>query len=176
MILKKSRGGIMAYNNFYSPYQNVYNPYQQYQPNFQQQMQNQSNYQQSQQQIQNGGFVSVHNENEARNYPIAPGNSVTFKDENAPYVYTKTQGFSQLDRPVFEKYRLVKEEEYQPQQVAQSAHTSAENAEQASNIDYALKSDLRTLWDEIEALKKRMPKAKEEIKNKIEKTEVKTNE
>lgn len=170
----------MAYNNFYSPYQNVYNPYQQYQPNFQQQMQNQSNYQQSQQpiqqQIQNGGFVSVHNENEARNYPIAPGNSVTFKDENAPYVYTKTQGFSQLDRPVFEKYRLVKEEEYQPQQVARSAPTSAEKTEQASNIDYALKSDLRALWGEIEELKKRIPKSKEEIKNKIEKAEVKTNE
>lgn len=166
----------MAYNNFYGPYQNAYNPYQQFQPNFQQQMQNQSNYQQSQQQIQNGGFVSVHNENEARNYPIAPGNSVTFKDENAPYVYTKTQGFSQLDRPVFEKYRLVKEEEYQPQQVAQSASTSAENTEQANNIDYALKSDLRALWDEIEALKKRMPKAKEEIRNKVEKMEVKTDE
>lgn len=170
----------MAYNNFYqNPYQ-VYNPYQQFQPNFQQQMQNQSNYQQSQQpiqqQIQNGGFVSVHNENEARNYPIAPGNSVTFKDENAPYVYTKTQGFSQLDRPVFEKYRLVKEEDYQPQQIAQNAPTSVEKAEQANNIDYALKSDLRALWDEIEALKKRMPKAKEEIKNKVEKTEVKTNE
>ena len=171
-----SRGGIMAFNNFYSPYQNAYNPYQQYQPNFQQQMQNQSNYQQSQQQIQNGGFVSVHNENEARNYPIAPVNSVTFKDENAPYVYTKTQGFSQLDRPVFEKYRLVKEEEYQPQQVAQSAPTSAENAKQANNIDYALKSDLRALWDEIEALKKQIFKSKEEIKNKIKKTEVKTDE
>lgn len=171
-----SRGGIMAFNNFYSPYQNAYNPYQQYQPNFQQQMQNQSNYQQSQQQIQNGGFVSVHNENEARNYPIAPGNSVTFKDENAPYVYTKTQGFSQLDRPVFEKYRLVKEEEYQPQQVAQNAPASAEKTEQASNIDYALKSDLRALWDEIEALKKQIPKSKEEIRNKVGKTEVKTDE
>lgn len=171
----------MAFNNFYSPYQNAYNPYQQYQPNFQQQMQNQSNYQQSQQpiqnqQIQNGGFVSVHNENEARNYPIAPGNSVTFKDENAPYVYTKTQGFSQLDRPVFEKYRLVKEEEYQPQQMAQNAPTSAEKTEQASNIDYALKSDLKALWDEIEALKKQMPKSQEEIKNKIEKKGLKTDE
>lgn len=166
----------MAYNNFYqNPYQ-VYNPYQQFQPNFQQsQIQNQQPLQQNQQ-IQNGGFVSVHNENEARNYPIAPGNSVTFKDENAPYVYTKTQGFSQLDRPVFEKYRLVKEEEYQPQQVAQSAPTSAENAEQASNIDYASKSDIRALWDEIEALKKRIPKSKEEIKNRVEKTEMKTDE
>lgn len=168
----------MAYNNFYQhPYQ-VYNPYQQFQPNFQQ-SQIQNNLQQplqQNQQIQNGGFVSVHNENEARNYPIAPGNSVTFKDENAPYVYTKTQGFSQLDRPVFEKYRLVKEEEYQPQQVVQNTPTSAEKTEQTNNIDYALKSDLRALWDEIEELKKQMPKSQEEIKNKIEKKGLKTDE
>ena len=168
----------MAYNNFYQhPYQ-VYNPYQQFQPNFQQsQMQNnlQQPLQQNQQ-IQNGGFVSVHNENEARNYPIAPGNSVTFKDENAPYVYTKTQGFSQLDRPVFEKYRLVKEEDYQPQQIAQNAVASNENAQQTNLIEYAKKDDITALWDEIEALKKQIPKAKEEIKNKVEKTEVKTDE
>lgn len=65
---------------------------------------------QIQNQIQNGGLVSVRNVVEARNYPVAPGNSVTFKDENAPYVYTKTMGFSQLDRPIFEVFRLVKEE------------------------------------------------------------------
>lgn len=169
----------MAFNNFYSPYQNAYNPYQQYQPNFQQQMQNQSNYQQSQQpiqqQIQNGGFVSVHNENEARNYPIAPGNSVTFKDENAPYVYTKTQGFSQLDRPVFEKYRLVKEEEYQPQQVAQNSPVSSENTQQINNSDYAKKDEITALWSEIEALKSKLSEF-EKAKAKIEKSEVNVNE
>lgn len=68
------------------------------------------NYNVPQQQIQSGGLVSVRNVNEARNYPVAPGNSVTFKDENAPYVYTKTMGFSQLDRPIFEVFRLIKEE------------------------------------------------------------------
>jgi len=170
----------MAYNNFYSPYQNVYNPYQQYQPNFQQQIQNQSNYQQSQQpiqqQIQNGGFVSVHNENEARNYPIAPGNSVTFKDENAPYVYTKTQGFSQLDRPVFEKYRLVKEEEYQPQQIAQNGVISSENTQQASNVEYAKKDDITALWGEIETLKSKLFDFGKKSNKNAEKTEVKTDE
>lgn len=67
-------------------------------------------YQQPQQQIQNGGLVSVRSINEARNYPVAPGNSVTFKDENSPYIYTKTMGFSQLDRPIFEAFRLIKED------------------------------------------------------------------
>ena len=172
----------MAYNNFYGPYQNAYNPYQQFQPNFQQQQQVPNNiqpsFQQSQQaqQIQNGGFVSVHNENEARNYPIAPGNSVTFKDENAPYVYTKTQGFSQLDRPVFEKYRLVKEEEYQPQQVAQSAVVSGENAQQTNIIEYAKKDEIKALWDEIEAIKSKFGKFANMPKEKVEKTEVKTDE
>lgn len=174
----------MAYNNFYSPYQNIYNPYQQFQPSFQQQMQNQPNFPQSQQtiqqpiqnqQIQNGGFVSVHNENEARNYPIAPGNSVTFKDENAPYVYTKTQGFSQLDRPVFEKYRLVKEEDYQPQQIAKNSVISSEITQQASNIEYAKKDDITALWSEIEAIKSKLSEF-EKAKAKIEKSEVNVNE
>lgn len=70
-------------------------------------------------QIQNGGLVSVRNITEAQNYPVAPGNSVTFKDENAPYVYTKTMGFSQLDRPIFEVFRLVKEEVAQQMQSKQ---------------------------------------------------------
>lgn len=177
----------MAYNNFYSPYQNAYNPYQQFQPSFQQQQpqmnniqpnfpQSQQTIQQPTQQIQNGGFVSVHNENEARNYPIAPGNSVTFKDENAPYVYTKTQGFSQLDRPVFEKYRLVKEEDYQPQQTAQSGVVSPENVQQVNNIEYAKKDEITALWGEIEMLKSKISELTEKPKKKVEKVEVEVNE
>ena len=138
----------MAFNYFQNPYQ-IYNPYQQIQPSFQQQQNTQP------MQIQNGGFVSVHNEAEARNYPIAPGNSVTFKDENAPYVYTKTQGFSQLDRPIFEKYRLVKEEDMQN---AQDAPISDETSSRVSDTDYAQKSEIAALWGKIEALEERISK------------------
>lgn len=67
------------------------------------------------------GVVSVRSMQEAQNYPVAPGNSVMFRDENAPYVYTKTMGYSQLDRPTFEKYRLVKEEITEPAQVPVTA-------------------------------------------------------
>lgn len=56
------------------------------------------------QQIQSP-FVMVRSEAEARNYPVAFGNVVSFKDENSPFIYTKTMGFSQSDKPVFEKYR-----------------------------------------------------------------------
>ena len=156
----------MAYNNYYSGYQPMIGyPYQQQiQPNYnyqqqaypqaQMQMTAQNQQPQIQQpQIQNGGFIQVHDENEARNYPIAPGNSVTFKDENAPYVYTKTMGFSQLDRPIFEKYRLVKEDDIQ---VAQNQPVNAPNSQAANMIDYALKTDLAALQAEIDTLKQRI--------------------
>lgn len=97
----------MAYP-YYQGYP-TYNPiyYQQLQ-NLQQPQQQQNNQQAPQ--IQNGGFIIVKDINEAMNYPVAPGNSVTFKNENQPYIYTKTLGFSQLDQPVFETFKLVKEE------------------------------------------------------------------
>ena len=149
--------------------------YPQIQPTYQQQPQMQAPQTQIttqpvqqpvQPQIQNGGFISVRSEQEARSYPIAPGNSVTFKDENMPYVYVKTMGFSQLDSPNFEKFRLVKEEEVQAQQ-----STSGENR-QTNNIDYALKADLVSLQGafatEIETLKKQianLTQAKKEVES-----------
>jgi len=98
------------------------------------------------QQIRDGGFIAVRSEMEAMNYPVAPGMSVTFKNETAPYIYTKTMGFSQLDRPVFERYRLVKEEE-QPKE------------EQATPItEYAEKDEIEAIRADIEDLKAKIEK------------------
>lgn len=117
----------MAYN-YFPNYQSIY-PYQNTIP---------ANMAQNQQ-IQNGGFISVRSEEEARNYPIAPGNSVTFRNEAEPYIYTKTMGFSQLDRPVFEKFRLIKEtDEKKPEQATQ---------------EYTLKADFEALKADFLALK-----------------------
>lgn len=107
-------------------YQQNYNPYYQNQ----QQMQSQT-----QQSIQGGSLISVHDENEARMFPVGPGYSITFKDENQPYIYTKTMGFSQLDRPVFEKYKLVKEE--------------TESTPVPVSDKYALKNDLANLVNKV---------------------------
>ena len=101
--------------------------------------------QQPMQQIQNGGFVSVRNEIEAMNYPVAHGMSVTFKDETAPYIYTKTMGFSQMDRPTFEKYKLVKEVVDDPQ-------------EEPRNVLDDVKAEISALWGEINALKEQPKK------------------
>ena len=93
----------MAYN-YFAPY--GYQP-QQYQIPMQNVPQNN---QPVPQQPNRSDFVLVRSEDEARNYPVAFGNTVTFKHENEPYMYTKTMGMSQLDRPVFERYKLIKEE------------------------------------------------------------------
>lgn len=155
----------MAYNQFfpqsYQPYGN-FNPYQQIIP------QSNPNYPQSQQiipqsgQIQNGGFISVRSIEEAYNYPVAPGNSITFKDENSPYVYTKTKGFSQLDPPVFEKYRLVKEEEQSHNQTSAEPH---ETPVQAKNYD----DEIKALWDEIDVLKGQITAQRTPVKKQTKK-------
>lgn len=141
----------MAYNNYFpATYQPMYygqqNPY--YQQMAQQAMMQQQAQQQQQaqtQQIQQSGFVLVQSEQEARAYPVAPGNSITFKDESQPYCYVKTMGFNQLDRPVFEKYRLVKEDA--PLETSQSPVTQSQSKGD-KDTQYALKSDL----DELRAV------------------------
>ena len=145
----------MAYNNGYPiNYPQYYGQYQQpqlqgTQMSLPQQMQ--------QPQIQNGGFVSVRNEEEARNYPVGLGTSVTFITDNRQHVYSKTMGFSQLDRPIFDKYRLVKEE------------TESESTPDDNIITYAEKSQIEALQAQInditaeieELRKKQSPKKKE---------------
>jgi len=146
----------MAYP-FYQNYQ--------YNPMYYQQMQNmqQLNHgQQTNPQIQNGGFVMVKDITEAMNYPVAPGNSVTFKNENLPYKYTKTLGFSQLDNPIFEKFRLVKEVDEQPTEIIEENNIPEEPFVQyvtADEVDI-LKTQINDLKTQIEDLKIQMEESK----------------
>lgn len=123
----------MAYNNFYPQYFP--------QPQAQAQMQMQTS------------FVSVRSEAEARDYPVRYGNSITFKDETQPYIYTKTMGFSQLDIPVFEKYRLVKEEAQEKPQVAQNDNP----------IGYVTKGEFEALQSRLETLQKKVSDLRREL-------------
>lgn len=125
----------MAYNPYYPL--NNYPYYPQYQTALTPQ---ETTPQPIQPTIQNGGFISVPNIDVARRYPVALGNSVTFKDENAPYVYTKTQGFSQLETPRFDVYRLVKEE------------TATEPTNTSQNNDFALKTELNAVQEDLNKL------------------------
>lgn len=171
----------MAYGNYFPvTYQPNYygqpNPYYQQMQQQQAMMQQNQQMQQAQQSqpvqqmqqpaIQQSGFVLVQSEREARAYPVAPGNSITFKDESQPFCYVKTMGFNQLDRPTFERYRLVKEDS---PVTAQNAPTSADGAEGSKDTAYALKSDLGAIWGEIDAIKEKLKAQTEKkpVKKKI---------
>ena len=92
-------------------------------------------------------FVPVPSENVARNYPVAPGTSVNFKNENAPYIYTKTMGFSQFDQPIFKKYRLIEEED-----------DNRKTKEEATDIY----DEINKIWDKINDIEKTVASREED--------------
>lgn len=107
----------------------------------------QQTYQQpNQTQNQQSGFVPVPSEAVARNYPVAYGQSVSFKDENSPYIYIKAMSFSQMEAPKFEKYKKVDDD---PVPVANEISGS---------------EDLKAIKTELEKLKKEIFKLKKELK------------
>lgn len=109
------------------------------------------------------GFVSVQSEQEARMYPVALGNSITFIDECAPYMYVKTMGRSRFDPPTFERIKLVREE-------AADAPKSTETAFNASGVDlsvFVLKSEFEPFQQRIEALQNEVAMIKDKPKRKI---------
>lgn len=130
----------------YNGFPATYNPYY---------IQNQAAMQNNppaQSQMQAGGFIRVQSENQARMYPVQPGTSATFINENAPYCYTKTLDFSQLDRPIFKKFRLVEETED-----LQNVENAPQEAAEKPSIDltgYALKADMDALNARIDGLQK----------------------
>lgn len=109
------------------------------------------------QQARSNDFIMVPNEETARNYPVAPGNSVNFKDENASYIYTKTMGFSQFDQPIFKKYKLIEEE-------TRNLPEKAVEVNEAINVSINdLKSKIEANSSEIEALKKELSELKDGV-------------
>lgn len=155
----------MAYNNGYPiTYPQYYQPMQNqaFQQNYQQNQafqQQPQNYQQNQQplhnqQIQNGGFMLVPSEEMARSYPVAPGNCVTFKIEGKPIVMEKSMGFSQLEAPRIDRYRLVREEDA-PQEQNLPQNAPKENSMENETMN-ELKGQIKALNEEMEELKKRL--------------------
>lgn len=124
-------------------------------------MQNQM--QNIQPQIQNGGIMHVRNMQEAFNYPVAPGTSVTFKDETAPRVYVKTRSFSQMEQPIFDVYELKKIEE--ATQEREYSHSEEKNENPIDLSDYALKADTDEIWKSVDDMRKEIDGLKEAIKD-----------
>ena len=134
-----------SYPSYYPQMQNMYTAGQQQQP--------------APQQIRSGGIVSVANEDEARRYPVAPGYTVTMRDENGPYLYEKTMGFSQLDQPIFRKARIVfeddaikQEQQEKPEEPAEPPKVYAE-LKQLEALRDAVALEFKKMRDWIESLK-----------------------
>lgn len=149
----------MAYNTYqyypYPQYQQQMSPLnQQINPNQMNQPITQPMQPQIQQpvQMQNGGFISVASEEEAFKWAVAPGNVMTFKVQGKPIVIEKSMGFSQLEEPKIDKYRLVKEDA-----VEAEPETATEYATKAS-VD-ALEAQISIFREELDNLKAKSQEA-----------------
>lgn len=136
----------------YMGYNPMLNYYQQQLQNLQaQQMQNM----QTQQTIQDGGIVQVKDETAARNYPTAPGVSMTLIDESRQHLFVKTMGFNQLEKPTFKKFLLIPEDE-------QNGDLSGVSNGGIDNTNEDLKPQIEGLQCEIEGIKAEIEKLKAE--------------
>lgn len=127
----------------YMGYNPMLNYYQQQLQNLQaQQMQNM----QTQQTIQDGGIVQVKDETAARNYPTAPGVSMTLIDESRQHLFVKTMGFNQLEKPIFKKFLLIPEDE-------QNGGIDGVSNGGIDNTNNELKEQIEALQSEYERLK-----------------------
>ena len=110
-----------------------------------------------QQQIRSGGIVSVASEDEARRYPVAPGYTVTMRDETGPYLYEKTMGYSQLDQPIFRKARIVFEDDAQSQQEKQEEPSEPQKVyaelKQLEALRDAIAVEFKKIYDRFESMK-----------------------
>ena len=109
------------------------------------------------QQIRSGGIVSVAGEDEARRYPVAPGYTVTMRDENGPYLYEKTMGYSQLDQPIFRKARIIFEDDAKAEQEKQEEPEKPQvvyaELKQLEALRDAVGVEFRKIHDLIESIK-----------------------
>lgn len=135
----------MPYNAYYP--QTYPQMMSQFYQNQIQQLQSQLPQQMSQQQqtqtIQDGGLVEVPDETVAFNYPTAPGVTVTMIDKLREHLFTKTMGFNQLEKPIFQRYRIIKEDE-------QNGAQSESKSEGSSNTIDELKAQIDRIQNEYE--------------------------
>ena len=157
----------MAYNPYYAPYYRPMNYYNtsipQENPNMQggQQMPMQQPMVQQPMQmpIQSaGGLIWVDNEEQAKNYLVAPNNVVPMFDKNAPQMYIKSADGAGM--PTFKKYKLTDFEEVDNAPKTPAEHVCKCGDNFVSKEDFnALESEFKALRSEFNELKAK-PKAK----------------
>jgi hypothetical protein len=148
----------MAYPNYYnggyfSQYQNGAMPdmLNQYKGQYQQIPMQQPMMQQPVQQMpiqSNGGLIWVDNEEQAKNYLVAPNNVVPMFDKNSSQMYIKSADGAGM--PTFKKYKLTDFED-----ADNAPKTSVEHKCQCGG-KFAPIEDFKRLQEEFEALQEKV--------------------
>ena len=112
--------------------------------------------------VQNQGtvFTPVHGDIEVLNSPVAPGNTVYFKHETEPFVYTKSMGMSQFEVPKTKKYKL---EEVEMDSNVVNTPTIQNNEPIKPQPKYLLESDIKPILDELSQCKEELNNLKAQI-------------
>jgi hypothetical protein len=104
------------------------------------------------QQIQNGGIVNVKSAQDAMDYIVAQGTSVTFIDSGNMKLYVKTRSFSPMEQPVFEEYDIVKK----------TSEIKPKAPQEQPIIEYAEKAEIEALKGRLSALEDKFNKPNNE--------------
>lgn len=114
---------------YYPSYQQYYQPYQQTQ--------------------QQSSLLHVQNEQQAREWSVSPGSSLMFIDDNAPYIYTKTAGNSQLEPCVFKIFKVS--------EIGQETPRNQAPAPGGVDIpEYVQRAEFEAFLSEFEAIKEKV--------------------
>jgi hypothetical protein len=119
----------------------------------------------------NGGLIWVDNEEQAKNYLVAPNNVVPMFDKNSPQMYIKSADGAGM--PTFKKYKLTDFEE------ADNAPKTPVEHKCTCGDKFVLKKDFQALQSEIMALRGELEELKAKPKTKTSKKaseEVEENE
>lgn len=106
----------------------------------------------------NGGLIWVDNEEQAKNYLVAPNNVVPMFDKNSSQMYIKSADGAGM--PTFKKYKLTDFED------ADNAPKTPEKHECKCGDKFVLKKDFQALQSEFDALRGELDELKAKPKGK----------
>lgn len=106
-------------------------------------------------------FIPVHSDDEVLTAPVAPGNTVYFKHETEPFVYTKSMGLSQFEAPQVKKYRLIDEE------MINTTSNNQPDKQMDSQPNYLIADDLKPILDDLSQCKEELDNLKAKMENDV---------
>lgn len=109
-------------------------------------------------------FTPVHSDNEVLNSPVAPGNTIYFKHETEPYIYTKSMGMSQFEVPQTKKYKL---EEVEMTNGAINVPTEPTSLPKQTQPKYLLEDDIKPILDELRQCREELKDLKARLEKEV---------